>query len=80
MSGGWKDIATAPKDGLIDIWLSDGKRWCDCYYDRICDEWRTSRPSGRLVWIKAQHVTHWMPRPAPPGDGKPMPDAPGATP
>lgn len=62
----WQPIATAPKDGLIDIWLADGKRWCDCYYDHICDEWRTSRPSGRLVWVKAQDVTHWMPRPAAP--------------
>jgi hypothetical protein len=63
---GWQPIETAPKDGLIDIWLSEGKRWCDCYYDSITDEWRTSRPSGRLVWIKAQYVTHWMPLPAPP--------------
>lgn len=62
----WQPIDTAPKDDLIDIWLSDGGRWCDCYYDRICDEWRTSRPSGRLVWVKAQYVTHWMPRPNPP--------------
>ncbi|MGL5737153.1 MAG: hypothetical protein ACRCYS_20015, partial [Beijerinckiaceae bacterium] len=36
----WQPIETAPKDGVIDIWLSDGVRWCDCYYDRICDEWR----------------------------------------
>jgi hypothetical protein len=62
----WQPIETAPKDDLIDIWLSEGRRWCDCYYDRICDEWRTSRPSGRLVSIKSQHVTHWMPRPTPP--------------
>ena len=62
----WQPIETAPKDELIDIWLAEGKRWCDCYYDHICDEWRTSRPSGRLVWIKARHVTHWMPPPEPP--------------
>ena len=64
----WQPIETAPKDGLIDIWLAEGKRWCDCYYDRICDEWRTSRPSGRLVSVKSQHVTHWMPLPKPPGE------------
>ena len=64
----WHPIETAPKDGLIDIWLGEGRRWCDCYYDRICDEWRTSRPSGRLVSIKSKHVTHWMPRPEPPGE------------
>lgn len=62
----WQPIETATKDDLIDIWLTEGKRWCDCYYDRICDEWRTSRPSGRLVRVKAQHVTHWMPLPEPP--------------
>jgi hypothetical protein len=56
----WQPIETAPKDVLIDIWLSEGRRWCDCYYDQICDEWRTSRPGGRLVWIKARHVSHWM--------------------
>jgi hypothetical protein len=67
----WRDISTAPKDDLIDIWLSEGKRWCDCYYDRICDEWRTSRPGGRLVSVKAHHVTHWMPRPAPPYQSQP---------
>ena len=62
----WQDIETAPKDDLIDIWLKDGVRWCDCYYDRICSEWRTSRPSGHLVRINESHVTHWMPLPNPP--------------
>ena len=57
---GWQPIETAPKDKLIDIWLADGKRWCDCYFDRISEEWRTSRPSGRLVWINEKFVTHWM--------------------
>lgn len=60
MDDKWKPIETAPKDTLIDIWLTDGVRWCDCYFDRICEEWRTSRPSGRLVWIKEKFVTHWM--------------------
>jgi hypothetical protein len=61
----WRPIETAPKDGLMDI-LIDGKiRWCDCYYDRICDQWRTSRPSGHLVWVSARTVTHWMISPEP---------------
>ncbi|MEP2955554.1 MAG: hypothetical protein ABJN39_09460 [Sulfitobacter sp.] len=64
----WQPIETAPKDQLIDIWLADGLRWCDCYYDRICDEWRTSRPSCKLVTIKARFVTHWMFPPAAPVD------------
>ena len=60
---GWQPIENAPKDALIDIWLNEGKRWCDCYYDTICDEWRTSRPTGRLISIKSAHVSHWMPTP-----------------
>ncbi|RWD00143.1 MAG: hypothetical protein EOS58_30650 [Mesorhizobium sp.] len=58
---GWQTIDSAPKNRgrLIDIWLESGTRWCDCYYDQICDEWRTSRPSGHLISIKAKHVTHW---------------------
>jgi hypothetical protein len=62
----WQPIETAPKDELIDIWLKDGVRWADCYYDRICGEWRTSRPSGKLLRIREQHVSHWMPSPTPP--------------
>jgi hypothetical protein len=62
----WQPTETAPKDALIDIWLYDGVRWCDCYYDRITDTWRTSRPSGKLLSIPARFVTHWMPRPAAP--------------
>ena len=62
----WQPIETAPKDALIDIWLAEGKRWCACYHDIITDEWRTSRPSGHLISIKARFVTHWMPLPEPP--------------
>lgn len=55
----WQPISTAPKDTLIDI-LIDGKtRWCDCYYDQICDQWRTSSPGGKLIWVAATAVTHW---------------------
>lgn len=76
----WQPIETAPKGELIDIWLKEGKRWCDCYYDHICDEWRTSRPSGKLVWVKAAQVSHWMPRPsAPTALAAPAPDAPDLT-
>ena len=63
----WRPIETAPKDELIDIIhaTSTGPvRMCACYYDSICDEWRTSRPSGTLVCVKARHVTHWMQIPA----------------
>lgn len=62
----WQPIATAPKDRLIDIWLATNFRLTDCYYDDICDEWRTSSSSGHLVCVKARVVTHWMERPADP--------------
>lgn len=60
LSPGWQPIETAPKDRLIDILFSGTVRWCDCYYDQICDEWRTSRPGGYLVWCSAKAATHWM--------------------
>lgn len=66
---GWQDISTAPKDRLIDIWIKTpegGVRWSECYHDSICDEWRTSRPSGKLVFVKARSVTHWRMPPPPP--------------
>ena len=65
----WLPIASAPKDRLIDIWIKEddgGTRWADCYYDSICDEWRTSRPGGKLIWVRARAVTHWMPPPIAP--------------
>lgn len=72
-AAGWQPIETAPKDGLIDIWIvrSDGSglRWAECYYDRICGEWRTTSPSGHLLTINERHVSHWRPLPAPPPTG-----------
>jgi hypothetical protein len=65
---GWHPISTAPKDCLVDIWIAPGKRWTNCYYDHICDEWRTTANSGHLVGVKAKFVTHWRPLPPPPGE------------
>lgn len=66
----WQPIETAPKDGLIDIWIANrdgtGRRVSSCYYDRICDEWRTSQPALLLYRVKASCVTHWRPLPSPP--------------
>lgn len=47
----------APTDGLLDLWYGD-RRFADCYYDSICDHWRTSRPSGHLFIIQGK-PTHW---------------------
>lgn len=65
---GWQGIESAPRGQLIDIWITTagGHRVSDCYYDNICGEWRTSRPSGHLVCIKERWVSHWQPLPAPP--------------
>ncbi len=76
----WKAIETAPKKGLVDIWIErsnelNGVRWADCYYDRICDEWRTSRPSGRLISVPARSVKYWMHGPAAPESPKGGEDA-----
>lgn len=64
------DMEAAHKeDGLIDILIQGETRWCDCYYDRICDQWRTSRPGGHLAWVPARSVTHWR-KPPPPASQK----------
>ena len=67
----WEDISTAPKDkpSRIDLW-SEGMRFMDCYWDRICQEYRTTGSTGLLQRIKK--ATHWRRSPAPPqepGDG-----------
>ncbi|MCW3678245.1 hypothetical protein [Burkholderia cenocepacia] len=72
---GWQPIETVPKQELVIIWItgtnSAGQRWMDgpgemwanCYYDRICGEWRTTRPSGHLRCVPERYVTHWRPMP-----------------
>lgn len=65
----WMPIETAPKDVLVDIWL-DGRRYADCHYDRICDEFRHITKCGVLVHLKK--ATHWMPLPAAPSAKEPQ--------
>lgn len=71
---GWQPIETAPEKQIIDIWTdgfgSEPLRYTNCYYDTICNEWRTSRPTGHLFCIPARFVTHWMPLPPPPHEEK----------
>lgn len=74
----WQPIETAPKDRLVDIFITNGQgaswregvRWCDCYYDRITDQWRTSHPGGYLCWVPARAVTHWREPVSPPAPAR----------
>ncbi len=70
-SGGWQGIETPWPDCLVDVWTvgwrGNGVRVADCYYDKICGEWRTSRPAGQLLSIPERYVTHWRLPPTPPG-------------
>lgn len=64
----WQPIETAPKDELICVLIESqewgpSEIWLYCYYDNICKEWRTSRPSGHLRCVPELYVTHWMPLP-----------------
>ena len=60
---GWRTIDSAPEDGPIDLWC-DGRRFMDCYWDRICAEYRTTGSAGVLQRLR--DATHWMPTPKPP--------------
>lgn len=65
----WLPIDSAPNGGcLIDILMPNGKRWCGVHYDRICNEWRLITECGKLLRVKRDYPTHWMPLP-------PAPDA-----
>ena len=77
----WQPIETAPKGEIISIWISDKKSplgdlwgqaemWPYCYYDKICGDWRTTRPSGHLRLVPERFVTHWLPKPSAPNDHK----------
>lgn len=68
----WEEIDTAPKSGLIELWC-DGRRFTGCYYDRICDEYRTTGTAGILQRLK--NPTHWRPEPPAPGQPNPYKEA-----
>lgn len=66
----WQPIETASKKGLVTIWIewgdAPGECWLYCYYDHVCGEWRTTRPSGHLRCVAERFVTHFMPPLTPP--------------
>jgi hypothetical protein len=69
-SGVWEPIESAPRSGLIDLWI-DGRRYQDCYWDAICGEYRHITKEGTLIRLKA--ASHWMPAPAAPTVKDPTP-------
>ena len=69
----WQPIKTAPKDRLISVWVDgdeirEGFMLPYAYYDAICDQWRTSRPSGHLYAAPWRLVNHWREIPEGPAD------------
>ncbi len=81
MDGGWRPIETAPKRGLVDIWVSGpgSRRIADCRWgkpshanwgDRYgCDKDLPPQwitASGCALDRRNGEPTHWMPLPTPP--------------
>lgn len=68
VTGSWRPIATAPKDGthvdLYEVSIFGGKRYPDCLY--ICDGW-SEYAEGHYRRVSGT-ITHWMPVPAKPGE------------
>lgn len=67
---GWREIASAPKDGTWIIGLS--KRYGGTEIDRVC--WGVTR-GGYETWCTREgnyplpsSITHWMPLPLPPNE------------
>ncbi|MCF2502756.1 hypothetical protein L0663_05160 [Dyadobacter sp. CY107] len=56
----WQHIGTAPMDVLVDL-LWEGKRFVDCNWDHICQEWRHMTHFNQLIFIK--NPEYWMPTP-----------------
>lgn len=54
----WINIEYAKPDvGCIDV-IAFGRRYTNCYYDRVCDEWRCLGNNNFLIRLSG--VTHWM--------------------
>jgi hypothetical protein len=60
---GWRDIASAPRDGgsLLVCWDDgdDVDAQAVAYFDEITGDWM-------VMWNAVQDPTHWMPLPEPP--------------
>jgi hypothetical protein len=65
---GWRDIATAPRDGRVVLVFSAAR----CVWSVVSAQWRQDWPNGGWDTI-SKHTTpivptHWMPLPAAPTD------------
>jgi hypothetical protein len=67
---GWQPIATAPDDGsMVDLWIevgTVGERATNYYWNKKMRCWRYQHGGD----ILPNYVTHWMPLPAAPTEGK----------
>lgn len=62
----WRDIETAPKDKtVIDLWVPSVGRMPDYQWDKCNNIWSNTR---RLMWVKNEAPTHWMPIPLGPDE------------
>lgn len=68
---GWRDIASAPKDGTkFDVWQG-GRRVVDVYWSNVEDAWAVDGmygPEEPAPLAIFPPVTHWMPLPASPAN------------
>lgn len=75
-AGGWLPIETAPKDGTEILGLWDGDRvgkcsWRQAYWYDMPNDNEVNHP---VTWVDAKgapcDLTHWLPMPAYPTEGK----------
>lgn len=75
-SDDWFPIDTAPKEGIIDLWVSNpdhapGYREVNCSWDTEDNMWMSGRGQPVEYWNAkteepAIKATHWRHRPSPP--------------
>ena len=61
---GWRDIATAPKDGVFLVYMQDEVR--PARRMQVADWHSNVKIVGGLFSFDCATVTHWMPLPPPP--------------
>ncbi len=65
----WRPIETAPKDGtFVDLWAGD--RIHDCFWCSKRGLWVQFQDDSYQAELREEPITHWLPLPAPPGEGE----------